>query len=232
MIIKKLNLEFTVNKPVFYTTIVFLIVSIFLCLIFQKSLESWFSNTQFAITENLGQFFILSVNFILAFSLYLAFSKYGSIRLGGDEAEPEFSTIALFAMLFSAGMGIGIMFFSVAEPVSHFSTPPMEVANDAERAIQAMEFTSLHWGLHAWGIYAVVGLALAFFSFNLKLPLTFRSLFYPFLGERIHGWWGHTIDIFSAIATIFGLSTSLGLGVQQMNAGLNFLFDVEISTTI
>lgn len=184
------------------------------------------------ITENLGWFFILAANVILIFCLYLAFSKYGDIRLGGEGAKPEFSNTSWFAMLFSAGMGIGIMFFSVAEPVSHFAEPPQETLNDPAKAIQAMKFTSLHWGLHAWGIYSVVGLALAFFSFNRKLPLTFRSLFYPFLGERIHGWWGHAIDIFSVLATIFGLSTSLGLGVQQMNAGLNFLFGWEISAGV
>jgi len=227
-----LDFKFVINKPVFYPSIVFIFISVCLCLLFKESSAKWFADTQLLITDNLGWFFILAANVILIFCIYLAFSKYGNIRLGGDESKPEFSTTSWFAMLFSAGMGIGIMFFSVAEPVSHFSDPPQETINDAARAIQAMKFTSLHWGLHAWGIYSVVGLALAFFSFNRKLPLTFRSLFYPFLGERIHGWWGHAIDIFSVIATIFGLSTSLGLGVQQMNAGLNFLFDWGISTSL
>ncbi|QNL51734.1 BCCT family transporter [Olivibacter sp. SDN3] len=226
------SFRLVVNRPVFYTSLSFIIASIGFCLFFQESIDEWFASAQLAITDNLGWFFILAVNFILIYCLYLAFSKYGNIRLGGDHAEPEFSTLAWFAMLFSAGMGIGIMFFSVAEPVSHFSEPPRPTADPAVRAMQSMEFTSLHWGLHAWGIYSLVGLALAFFSFNSKLPLTFRSLFYPFLGERIHGWWGHIIDIFSVIATIFGLSTSLGLGVQQMNAGLNFLFGWDISISL
>ncbi|MEQ7800006.1 BCCT family transporter [Pedobacter sp. ASV1-7] len=224
--------KFTINKPVFYTSIILILCSLVLCVIFQRSLETWFNNTKFLITANLGWFLILTVNFILGFCLYLAFGKFGKIRLGGEDAEPEFSNLSWFAMLFSAGMGIGIMFFSIAEPVSHFTQPPRPVGSDPELAIQAMQFTALHWGLHAWAIYAVVGLALAFFSFNKKLPLTFRSLFYPFLGERIHGWWGHSIDILSVIATLFGLSTSLGLGVQQMNAGLNFLFGWDISTTL
>ncbi|WP_134088109.1 BCCT family transporter [Olivibacter sp. XZL3] len=229
--IKRRALNFKINPPVFYCTIGFVFLSILLCLIFRESADEWFTRTQYLITDNLGWFFIIVVNAILAFCLYLAFGKFGNIRLGGDQAETEFSTVSWFAMLFSAGMGIGIMFFSVAEPVSHFVDPPREVFGNARRAVQAMEFTSLHWGLHAWAIYSVVGLALAFFSFNYGLPLTFRSLFYPFLGKKIHGWWGHIIDIFSAIATLFGLSTSLGLGIQQMNAGLHFLFDWDISVS-
>uniref|UniRef100_F4C430 Choline/carnitine/betaine transporter n=1 Tax=Sphingobacterium sp. (strain 21) TaxID=743722 RepID=F4C430_SPHS2 len=230
--VKKSILNFKINPPVFYCTIGFVFLSILLCLIFKDSVDEWFTRTQYIITDNLGWFFIITVNTVLGFCLYLAFSKFGNIRLGGEEAEPEFSTVSWFAMLFSAGMGIGIMFFSVAEPVSHFANPPREVLDSSRKAIQAMEYTSLHWGLHAWAIYSIVGLALAFFSFNHGLPLTFRSLFYPFLGEKIHGWWGHAIDIFSAIATLFGLSTSLGLGVQQMNAGLHYLFDwnMAIST--
>lgn len=225
------KVKFKINPPVFYTTIGFVFLSILFCLLFKGSIDEWFNRTQYLITNNLGWFFIITVNSILGFCLYLAFSKFGSIRLGGDTAEPEFSMISWFAMLFSAGMGIGIMFFSVAEPVSHFANPPREVLDNSQKAIQAMEFTGLHWGLHAWAIYSIVGLALAFFSFNKGLPLTFRSLFYPFLGEKIHGWWGHTIDIFSAIATLFGLSTSLGLGVQQMNAGLHYLFGWEMAVS-
>ncbi|WP_106531328.1 BCCT family transporter [Chitinophaga niastensis] len=220
---------FIINRPVCYTSCLLVFVSLLLCLLFRESANEWFAHTQYLITENLGWFFILTVNFVLIFCLSMAFGKFGHIRLGGENAEPEFSTMSWFAMLFSAGMGIGIMFFSIAEPVSHFAKPPKPVGNPIEAARQAMDFTFLHWGLHAWGIYALVGLALAFFSFNKKLPLTFRSLFYPFLGEKIHGWWGHSIDILSVMATLFGLSTSLGLGVQQMNAGMNFLFGWPVS---
>ncbi|NSL86862.1 BCCT family transporter [Chitinophaga solisilvae] len=220
---------FVINKPVFYVSGLLVLFSLLLCLLFRQSVDEWFARTQYLVTENMGWFFILTVNFVLIFCLALAFGKYGRIRLGGEHAEPEFSKGSWFAMLFSAGMGIGIMFFSVAEPVSHFAKPPRPVATPIEAARQAMDFTFLHWGLHAWGIYALVGLSLAFFSFNKKLPLTFRSLFYPFLGERIHGWWGHSIDILSVLATLFGLSTSLGLGVQQMNAGMNFLFGWPVS---
>ncbi len=224
--------KFITNKPVFYSSVLLTFSGLLLCILFQESALEWFSKTQYLITENLGWFLILTVNFVLIFCLSLAFGKFGHIRLGGENAEPEFSTISWFAMLFSAGMGIGIMFFSIAEPVSHFTKPPRPVSSSIDTARQAMDFTFLHWGLHAWGIYAMVGLALAFFSFNKKLPLTFRSLFYPFLGERIHGWWGHSIDILSVMATLFGLSTSLGFGVQQINAGMNFLFGWPVSAGV
>lgn len=223
---------FVINKPVFYVSFLLVVTSLLLCLVFRESADEWFARTQHYITENLGWFLILTVNFVLVFCLVLAFNRFGNIRIGGEHAEPEFSTTSWFAMLFSAGMGIGIMFFSVAEPISHFSKPPRPVASQVDAARQAMDFTFLHWGLHAWGIYALVGLSLAFFAYNKKLPLTFRSLFYPFLGERIHGWWGHSIDIFSVMATLFGLSTSLGLGVQQINAGTHFLFGWPESATL
>lgn len=226
------NKQLVINPPVFIASILLIISLIAVCLIFPNKVGGWFHVAQLAVTENFGWFFVITVNIILIFALYLAFSKFGSIRLGGDEAEPEFSRPSWFAMLFSTGMGIGIMFFSIAEPVSHFFNPPRAVDGDIEAATQAMEFTGLHWGLHAWAIYAMVGLALAFFGFNRKLPMTFRSLFYPFWGEKIHGWWGHIIDILSALATVFGLSTSLGLGVTQISAGLSYLYGWEITPGI
>lgn len=223
------NKQLVINPPVFIITIIMIVALLAVCLIFPNNIGDWFGTAQTAVTSNFGWFFILTVNIILIFAIYLAFSKYGKIRLGGEDAEPEFSKPSWFAMLFSTGMGIGIMFFSIAEPVSHFYNPPRSVDSSIEAATQAMDFTSLHWGFHAWAIYAMVGLALAFFGFNRKLPLTFRSLFYPFWGEKIHGWWGHSIDILSALATVFGLSTSLGLGVTQITAGLQYLYGWEIS---
>lgn len=223
------NKQLVINPPVFIITIIMIVALLAVCLIFPNNIGDWLGTAQTAVTSNFGWFFILTVNIILIFAIYLAFSKYGKIRLGGEDAEPEFSKPSWFAMLFSTGMGIGIMFFSIAEPVSHFYNPPRSVDGAIEAATQAMDFTSLHWGFHAWAIYAMVGLALAFFGFNRKLPLTFRSLFYPFWGEKIHGWWGHSIDILSALATVFGLSTSLGLGVTQITAGLQYLYGWEIS---
>ncbi len=155
------------------------------------------------------------------------FSEYGNIRLGGDDAEPEFSTASWFSMLFSAGMGIGLLFYGVAEPMFHFQTPPFPVEGTVERARMAMSFTFLHWGLHPWAIYALVSLALAFFSFNKGQPLSIRSIFYPLLGEKINGPWGNLIDILATIATLFGVATSLGFGVQQVNAGLSHLIGIE-----
>ena len=224
--------QLVINPPVFITSILLISLLLLVCILFPSKVNTWFQTAQYAVTSNFGWFFIVTVNLVLIFAIYLAFSKFGHIKLGGEDAEPEFTNASWFAMLFSTGMGIGIMFYSIAEPVSHFSSPPRAIENQIKAAIQAMNFTSLHWGLHAWAIYAMVGLALAFFGFNRKLPMTFRSLFYPFWGEKIHGWWGHTIDILSALATIFGLSTSLGLGVLQVSAGLNYLYGWEITPLI
>ena len=213
-----------VNGPVFWSSIVFLVVSIGLVLLFREDAEKFFSDAQAAITATMGWLFILSVNIFVAFCLYLAFSRFGKIRLGGRHAKPEFSTPAWFAMLFSTGMGIGLLFWSIAEPINHFQTPPIEEPGTPAAARQAMNFTFLHWGLHAWAIYGLMALALAYFTYNRQLPLTVRSAFYPFLGERIHGIIGHVIDVLAVIATLFGLATSLGLGVQQVAAGLNHVF--------
>ena len=137
--------------------------------------------------------------------MYLIFSRYGKIRIGGADAQPEFSYWAWFSMLFSAGMGIGLVFYSVAEPIFHYISPPYGVGQSIESAKTAMLFTYFHWGFHAWGIYAIVALALAFFSYNRGLPLTIRSAFYPLLGEKIYGPIGNFIDITAAVATLFGL---------------------------
>ena len=176
------------------------------------------------INVHFGWFYIVAVNVFIATLLFFAVSKYGNIRLGGVEAEPEFSRFSWMAMLFSAGMGIGLMFFSVAEPMWHFASGggPFFAAQGGTPAAAraALGVTFFHWGLHPWAIYGLVGLGLAFFSFNRGLPLTFRSIFWPLLGDRIYGWPGHLIDLVTVFATMFGLSTSLGLGAQQINAGL------------
>ncbi|MEX2591777.1 MAG: BCCT family transporter [Anditalea sp.] len=220
----KKSFGLAVNGPVFWTSTAFLVISIVLVLLFQEGAEEVFSQMQRFVAEKVGWLFILSVNIFLIFCLYLAFTDFGKIRLGGKDAEPEFSTTSWFAMLFSAGMGIGLLFWSIAEPVSHFQTPPLGEPGSVEAAETAMNVTFLHWGLHAWGIYALVGLALAYFTYSRNLPLTIRSVFYPFLGERIHGWIGDVIDILAVLATIFGLATSLGLGVKQVAAGLSHVF--------
>jgi choline/glycine/proline betaine transport protein len=177
------------------------------------------------INVNFGWFYILVVNAFIGALVFFALSKYGKIRLGGVEAEREFSTFAWMAMLFSAGMGIGLMFFSVAEPMWHLGTGGgnlFDVAPQTGAAAQAaMGVTFFHWGFHPWAVYGLVALGLGFFSFNRGLPLTFRSVFYPLLGDRIYGWPGHVIDLVTVFATLFGLATSLGLGAQQVNVGLS-----------
>ncbi|MEM1280388.1 MAG: BCCT family transporter, partial [Cyanobacteria bacterium P01_H01_bin.152] len=205
-------------------------------LLFQAPAETAFGAVQGFIAGSLGWFFILSVSLFLIFTVFIAFSKLGQVRLGGPDAKPEFPTFAWIAMLISAGMGIGLMFWSVAEPIFHFQDPPALLGtiepNTADAAQQALGITFFHWGLHAWGIYALVGLSLAFFAFNWGLPLTIRSVFYPLLGEKIYGWPGNVIDILAVASTLFGLATSLGFGVQQVNAGFNFLFGLQISTPV
>lgn len=223
---------FDIHKPVFWPA-AFLIVSFIMVTIWVGDpMEEVFKNIQKVISDNGGWFFVLLTNVFLFFCVFLGFSKLGSIRLGGKDAEPEFSTGAWFAMLFSAGMGIGIIFWGVAEPMTHFLHPPLDAIGDtAQLAQQAMGYSFLHWGFHAWGLYALVGMSLAFFAFNRKLPLTIRSVFYPLIKDRIHGWVGDVIDILAVLATLFGLATSLGLGVQQVSSGLSFLLGWEDSVT-
>ncbi|WP_120009690.1 BCCT family transporter [Teichococcus vastitatis] len=187
-----------------------------------------FSAAQSWITEELGWFYLLAVAGFLIFVVGLAVSSHGRVRLGPNHSEPQFSYGAWFAMLFSAGMGIGLVFFGVAEPVTHFMAPPEGEPASIAAARAAMRLSYFHWGLHAWAIYAVVGLSLAYFSFRHGLPLTLRSALYPLVGERIHGPIGHAVDIFAVIGTMFGVATSLGLGALQVNAGLSHMAGVPV----
>ncbi len=226
---------FDIHPHVTFLSAFALIVFILLTLMFQQEASAFFKSAMAEITSTMGWFLILVSNIFILAALYFAFSKFGQIRLGGRDAKPEFSTMAWYAMLLSAGMGIGLMFWSVGEPMYHYSSPsPMFNGLEAqtpEAAQAAMGVTYFHWGLHPWAIYAIVGLGLAFFAYNRGLPLTIRSVFYPLLGDKIYGFWGNLIDVLSVLATLVGLATSLGLGVQQVNAGLNHLFGVEIGTT-
>ena len=220
------------HPTVLLTSAIIIILAVVIGLIYigqnsAEQAEKLFSSLKTTMSNATGWFFILSVNIFLILFLYIGFSKYGNIRIGGKEAQPEFSSLSWFAMLFSAGMGIGLVFWSVAEPFSHYSSPPVAEAETALAAREAMTYTFFHWGFHAWGIYALVGLAIAYACFNLKQPLTIRSTFYPLLGDKVHGPLGNLIDILAVVATLFGVATSLGLGVQQVNAGLNHLWNVE-----
>lgn len=171
-----------------------------------------------------GWLFVGSTAFFLVFAVWCALGPRGALTLGPEGEAPAFGLSSWFAMLFSAGMGIGIMFFGVAEPVTHFANPPVGAGETSESARQAMTLTFYHWGLHAWGVYAVMGLSIAYFGHRQGLPLAIRSTLHPLFGDRIHGWLGHTVDVFAVFGTLFGLATSLGLGAMQINAGLTRLF--------
>lgn len=218
------------NKPVFFTAT----TAIFLLLMFSalkpKYSANLFNSVQSVIIDNGSWFYVLSVAIILLFAVFLGVSKYGQIRLGPEHSTPDYSLSTWIAMLFAAGMGIGLMFFGVAEPLMHFMAPPTAEKNTLEAAKEAMNITFFHWGLHAWAIYAIVALILAYFGYRHNLPLTLRSALYPIIKEKIYGWPGHLVDIFAVISTVFGVATSLGVGASQVNTGLNYLFDFEVST--
>jgi choline/glycine/proline betaine transport protein len=221
-------------QPIVFGISTFLIAGFLgLSLLYGADMEGVFADLQEAFSRYAGWIYILTVNACVAFSAWVGFSRFGKVRLGGPDAKPEFSLRGWMSMLFSAGMGIGLVFWGVAEPMYHFAEPPFGIeGGSTEAASLAITVTLFHWGLHAWAIYAVVGLSLAYAAFNHKLPLTIRSAFYSVLGERIHGPIGHTIDIVAVLATLFGLATSLGLGAQQVNSGLHRLFGIETSAGV
>ena len=222
----------TISPPVFYTSAILIAMLVLFASIFPTTAQSFFGDLQGWIVENVSWFYILAVALILLSAMFLAFSRYGDIKLGPDHSQPDYKSTSWFAMLFSAGMGIGLMFFGVAEPVMHFIAPPVGDPNTVEAAKEAMKLTFFHWGLHAWAIYAMVALILAFFAYRHGLPLTLRSALYPLIGERIYGPIGHAVDIFAIISTVLGIATSLGYGVLQINSGFNYLFDLPIGTNV
>jgi choline/glycine/proline betaine transport protein len=186
-----------------------------------------FGDVQGWIVTNLGWFYTLAVSGLLVFTLWIGLGRFGDIRLGPPDARPTFSSTAWFAMLFSAGMGIGVLFWSVAEPLTHYATPPYGEAETAEAARQAMVLTFLHWGLHGWAIYAIVGLGLALMAYRRGLPMAMRSLLHPLIGDRIYGPTGHVVDVFAILGTMFGIATTLGIGAQQIAAGLDRVFGIS-----
>tara|TARA_R110002126_G_scaffold75469_3_gene188310 strand:- start:430 stop:2061 length:1632 start_codon:yes stop_codon:yes gene_type:complete len=231
-----------IHNRVFLISGLSIVAFVLLTLIFHEQAASMFSDMRGWLTSNLDWFFISAANIFVLLCLVLIMSPLGKVRLGGTEATPDFSYIGWFSMLFAAGMGIGLMFYGVSEPLSHFNSamagttiedgvrtdwaPLAGAAGDALAAERlGMAATIYHWALHPWAIYAILALGLALFSFNKGLPLTIRSVFYPLLGERVWGWPGHIIDILAVFATLFGLATSLGLGASQASAGLNYLFN-------
>jgi BCCT family betaine/carnitine transporter len=230
-----------IHNPVFAISSVAIVAFVLVTLLFQGPATEFFGWLRPFLTATFDWFFLSAANIFVLFSLFLFLSPMGKIRLGGSEARPDYGYLGWFAMLFAAGMGIGLMFFGVSEPMSHFASSMGGIAvEDGARTDWAplggaigdataardlgMAATIFHWGLHPWSIYAVVALSLAFFTFNNGLPQTLRSAFYPLLGERVWGWPGHVIDTLAVFSTLFGLATSLGFGTEQALAGFNFLF--------
>ncbi|MBL4713158.1 MAG: BCCT family transporter [Alcanivorax sp.] len=217
------------HNPVFFISAVLILAFVIGTLIFPAEAKTALDGAKGWTIDNFDWLFMVGANIFVLFCIALIFLPVGKIRLGGDDARPDFSTLSWFAMLFAAGMGIGLMFWSVAEPVGYytdwFGTPLNVAPNTPEAKDMALGAVMYHWGLHPWAIYGVVALSLAFFAYNKGMPLTIRSAFYPILGERCWGWPGHIIDVLAVLATIFGLATSLGLGAKQAAGGMHFLFD-------
>lgn len=221
-----------INPPVFYGSLAIIVGLVLFSVIAPKTAGPFFNDLKLAVLSDASWFYVLTVAIIITLVAFLGISRYGEIKLGPDHSEPDYSYSSWFAMLFSAGMGIGLMFFGVAEPVMHFTSPPMAEPGSIEGAKEAMRVTFFHWGLHAWSIYAIVGLILAYFSFRRGLPLTLRSALYPIIGKKIYGPIGHAVDIFAVVGTVLGVATSLGFGVQQVSAGLNYLFGLPVNNTV
>ncbi|MGB0499180.1 MAG: BCCT family transporter [Rubricella sp.] len=234
---------FDIHNPVFMISGISIVLFVFYTLALPDQAGAAFSWMFDSVTKGFDWFFLGAANIFVLFCLLLIVTPFGNVRLGGSDATPDYSYLGWFAMLFAAGMGIGLMFYGVSEPMSHFSTamggtaadgglrtdwaPLGAAAGDTQEAIRlGMAATIFHWALHPWAIYAVVALALALFSYNKGLPLTIRSAFHPILGDRVWGWWGHVIDTLAVFATLFGLATSLGFGATQATAGLNELFGI------
>jgi choline/glycine/proline betaine transport protein len=223
--------QFTINPPVFFGSVGIIFVFVAIGAIVPEQAEVLFAGMQSSILSGFGWFYILAVGIFLATALLLTLGKFGALKLGPDDAVPDYPFLSWIAMLFAAGMGIGLMFFAVGEPMTHFAAPPEADPLSIAAQREAMSVTFFHWGIHAWAIYAVVGLSLAYFGYRYNLPLTIRSGLYPLLKQRINGPIGHAVDIFAICGTMFGIATSLGFGVMQINAGLNYLIGVPIGTT-
>lgn len=220
-----------VNPVVFFVSAGAILVFVVLGGVFTNELDRWFVGLQESIVRNLGWIYILSVAVFLVFSIWLCVSRYGHVRLGPPGERPKYGYFTWFSMLFSAGMGIGLLFYSVAEPILHFTEPLVSEPMSREAATEALHLAFFHWGLHAWGIYIVVGLSLSYFTYRRGLPLSVRSALYPLLGNRIDGLAGDVVEILAVFGTLFGVATSLGIGALQINEGLSYLDVMSVSRT-
>jgi len=224
-----------IDRPIFSISAIIMVLFVVWTLLQPETASATFNAVQKFITDNFGWSYLIGVTFFLGFALYLAVSKYGKITLGKDGEKPEFSTWSWFAMLFASGMGIGLVFWGVAEPMYHFSGPPYGEPSSIESAQIAMRYVFFHWGLHPWSIFAIVGLSMAYFQFRKGLPALVSSTLHPLIGDAgIKGWVGKLVDILAVFATIFGVATSLGLGATQIASGLNYSYGLPtgMSTTV
>ncbi|MDI5983847.1 choline BCCT transporter BetT [Halomonas sp. M4R5S39] len=219
-----------INPTVFYGSATGILIFALWTMIFTEQASGVIFAVLGWISDTFGWFYFLAVVFYLVFVIAIGLSRFGKLRLGPAHSKPDFNVVTWAAMLFSAGIGIDLLFFCIAEPVSQFLAPPEGDPGTVAAARHAMELTFLHWGLSGWGIYTLVGMSLAFFSYRHGLPLTIRSALYPVFGRRIEGGIGHTVDIAAVLGTVFGIATSLGIGIIQLNFGLNYMFDVPEST--
>lgn len=222
----------TINPPVFFTSAGLLLSLLIFAITSPDTATNFFNVIKNSILHHFSWFYVLSVTLIFIFCIWLSFSPYGQLILGEDDEKPKYSRSSWYAMLFAAGMGIGLVFYGVAEPIAHFRFPPVGQAMSEAALTHAIPLTYHHWGLHAWAVYAVIGLSIAFFTYRRQLPLSLRSCFYPIFGDRIHGWIGHSIDILAVFGTLFGLATSLGAGAGSVSAGFHRLFDTPNTVTV
>lgn len=230
---KTKNWRSTILLPVFLPAVIITLLLVIGTISNPALAGEVFSSTLAWITETFGWFYMLSVAIFLVFIVSVAASSWGEIKLGPDHSEPQYSFPEWFAMLFSAGYGVALLYFGVAEPVLHYAAPPAGAPETVNAAKQAMQIAFFHWGFHIWAIYGVVGLSLAYFAFRHGLPLSIRSALYPLIGDKIYGPIGHTVDTFAILGTLFGIATTLGLSVTQINAGLNYLWPaIPINTTV
>lgn len=223
---------FVINRPVFFGAVGIIMVLLGVGTFLPQQADAFLTVVEKGILAQVGWFYLLAVGVFLLSVTILCFSRFGDLKLGPDDCEPDFRFVSWVAMLFAAGKGIGLMYYAVAEPIMHFTTPPDATPRSIAAQQEAMSITFFHWGIHAWSIYSVVGLSLAYFGYRYNLPLTIRSGLYPLLKERIKGRIGDAVDIFAICCTVFGLATSLGLGVQQVNGGLNYLIGLPMSVPI
>lgn len=221
-----------VSKPVFLTSAILILAFIIFGAFFNELASEVFGQAKAFVSMRFGWFFIMVVNLTLVMSIYLIFSRYGDIRLGHQNETPEYNIVSWIGMLFSAGIGIGLLYWGTAEPLYHFMAPPLGEPESIAAAKQAMNISFLHYGLHVWAIYGMVALSLAYFHYRRGLPLAIRSTLYPLLGKKIYGPMGHIVDTLAVFGTMFGVVTTLGLGVLQINSGLESLFGIPNNITV